>query len=159
MHDLWVPVPDTFSDFIAMPKSNNYQSLHTKVLGPDHSPMASRSAPRPCIAPPSTGLLPLALQLEGETDPQFDEQVAWVRQLLELETDLTESHEFLELLQVDLFKDQVFVFTPDGDVIDLPAGAGPIDFAYRIHTGGRSPLHRRHRQRRAGGDGLQVQER
>jgi guanosine-3',5'-bis(diphosphate) 3'-pyrophosphohydrolase len=63
-----------------------------------------------------------------------EEQISLLRQVLELETDLTESHEFLELLQMDLFNDQVFVFTPDGDVIDLPAGAGPIDFAYRIHT-------------------------
>ncbi len=71
---------------------------------------------------------------EEDSDPQLDEQVSWLRQMLDLETDLEESHEFLELLELDLFQDQVFVFTPDGDVIDLPAGAGPIDFAYRIHT-------------------------
>jgi GTP pyrophosphokinase len=71
---------------------------------------------------------------EGESDPRVDRQVSWLRSILDLETDIAESHEFLELLQLDLFKDQVFVFTPDGDVIDLPRGAGPIDFAYRIHT-------------------------
>ena len=133
-HDLWVPVPDTFSDFIAMPKSNNYQSLHTKVLGPDHSPMEVQIRTEAMHRTAEYGIASHWRYKEGDTDPKFDEQVAWVRQLLELETDLTESHEFLELLQVDLFKDQVFVFTPDGDVIDLPAGAGPLDFAYRIHT-------------------------
>lgn len=134
MHDLWVPVPDTFGDFIAMPKSNHYRSLHTKVLGPDHSPMEVQIRTEEMHRTAEYGIAAHWRYKEGVTDPQFDEQVAWVRQLLELETDLTESHEFLELLQVDLFKDQVFVFTPDGDVIDLPAGAGPLDFAYRIHT-------------------------
>ncbi len=134
VHDLWVPVPDTFADHIAMPKSNNYQSLHTTVLGPDHSPMEVQVRSYDMHRTAEYGVASHWRYKEGETDRQLDEQVAWLRQVLELETDLSESHEFLELLQVDLFRDQVFVFTPDGDVIDLPRGAGPLDFAYRIHT-------------------------
>ncbi len=134
VHDLWVPVPDTFADHIAMPKSNEYQSLHTTVLGPDHAPMELQIRTYDMHRTAEYGVASHWRYKEGETDRQLDEQVAWLRQVLELETDLSESHEFLELLQVDLFKDQVFVFTPDGDVIDLPRGAGPLDFAYRIHT-------------------------
>ncbi len=133
-HDLWVPIPDTFRDHIAMPKSNNYRSLHTKVLGPDHSPMELQIRTSDMHRSAEYGVAAHWRYKEGDTDPRLDEQIAWIRQLIELETDLSESHEFLELLQVDLFKDQVFVFTPKGDVIDLPAGAGPLDFAYRIHT-------------------------
>ncbi len=133
-HDLWVPIPDTFTDHIAMPKSNNYRSLHTKVLGPDHSPMELQIRTTDMHRSAEYGVASHWRYKEGDTDARLDQQVAWIRQLLELETDLSESHEFLELLQVDLFKDQVFVFTPDGDVIDLPAGAGPLDFAYRVHT-------------------------
>ncbi len=134
VHDLWVPVPDTFSDYIAVPKSNNYQSLHTKVLGPDRSPMEVQIRTHDMHRTAEYGVASHWRYKEGDSDRQLDEQVAWLRNLLDLETDLSESHEFLELLQVDLFKEQVFVFTPDGDVIDLPAGAGPLDFAYRIHT-------------------------
>ena len=133
-HDLWVPIPDTFADHIAMPKSNNYRSLHTKVLGPDHSPMELQIRTADMHRSAEYGVASHWRYKEGDTDRRLDEQIAWIRQLLELETDLSESHEFLELLQVDLFRDQVFVFTPKGDVIDLPAGAGPLDFAYRIHT-------------------------
>lgn len=134
VHDLWVPIPETLTDHIAMPKSNQYQSLHTKVIGPDHSPMEVQIRTQEMHRRAEYGVASHWQYKEGRTDAQLDAQVAWIRQLLELETDLSEGHEFLELLQVDFFKDQVFVLTPDGDVIDLPAGAGPIDFAYRIHT-------------------------
>ena len=134
VHDVWRPIPDTFADYIAMPKSNQYQSLHTKVFGPDHSPLEVQIRTEEMHRTAEYGMASHWRYKEDESDSRFDEQVTWLRQLLELQTDLSESHEFLELLQIDLFRDQVFVFTPDGMVIDLPAGAGPLDFAYRVHT-------------------------
>jgi guanosine-3',5'-bis(diphosphate) 3'-pyrophosphohydrolase len=134
VHDVWRPIPDTFADYIAMPKSNQYQSLHTKVFGPDHSPLEIQIRTEEMHRTAEYGMASHWRYKEDESDSRLDEQVTWLRQLLELQTDLSESHEFLELLQIDLFRDQVFVFTPDGMVIDLPAGAGPLDFAYRVHT-------------------------
>ncbi|MEN6303228.1 MAG: bifunctional (p)ppGpp synthetase/guanosine-3',5'-bis(diphosphate) 3'-pyrophosphohydrolase, partial [Armatimonadia bacterium] len=134
VHDLWMPLQDMFSDYIAKPKANNYQSLHTKVIGPDGQVLEVQIRTEEMHRMAEYGVAAHWRYKEGETDAKLDEQVSWVRQLLELDSDLTESHEFLELLQMDLFHDQVFVFTPKGDVIDLPAGSGPLDFAYRIHT-------------------------
>ena len=134
IHDLWMPVPDMFSDYIAKPKANKYQSLHTKVIGPDSQILEVQIRTEQMHRIAEYGVAAHWSYKEGDTDPQVDEQVAWIRQFLELETDLRESHEFLELLQLDLFQHQVFVFTPKGDVIELPAGSGPLDFAYRIHT-------------------------
>lgn len=134
VHDLWMPLQGLFTDYIAMPKSNKYQSLHTKVLGPDTQPMEVQIRTRDMHRIAEYGVAAHWRYKEGESDPELDEEVTWLRQLMDLETDLKESHEFVELLQLDLFKDQVFVFTPQGDVVDLPAGATPVDFAYRIHT-------------------------
>ncbi|MFO7947553.1 MAG: bifunctional (p)ppGpp synthetase/guanosine-3',5'-bis(diphosphate) 3'-pyrophosphohydrolase [Armatimonadota bacterium] len=134
VHELWTPIPDGFADHIAMPKANQYQSLHTKVLGPSNSPMEVQIRTMEMHRTAEYGVAAHWRYKEGGSDEDLDDQIQWLRQLLELQSDLSESHEFLELLQIDLFKDQVFVFTPKGDVIDLPAGAGPIDFAYRIHT-------------------------
>jgi len=134
VHSLWMPISGFFSDYIAKPKSNNYQSLHTKVIGPHQQPLEVQIRTREMHRTAEYGIAAHWRYKEGFTDPQLDQQVAWLRQLLELGSDLSESHEFLELLQLDLFHDQVFVFTPQGDIIDLPRGAGPIDFAYRIHT-------------------------
>lgn len=134
VHDLWMPLSGMFSDYIAKPKSNGYQSLHTKVLGPNAQPMEVQIRTHEMHRIAEYGAAAHWRYKEGKTDADMDKQVGWVRQLLELDADLQESHEFLELLQLDLFKDQVFVVTPQGDVIDLPAGATPIDFAYRIHT-------------------------
>jgi len=134
VHSLWMPISGFFSDYIAKPKSNEYQSLHTKVIGPHQQPLEVQIRTREMHRKAEYGVAAHWRYKEGDSDPQLDQQVAWLRQLLELETDLSESHEFLELLQLDLFRDQVFVFTPQGDVIELPRGAGPIDFAYRIHT-------------------------
>jgi GTP pyrophosphokinase len=134
VHDLWMPLRGLFTDYIAKPKSNGYQSLHTKVLGPAGSPMEVQIRTREMHRVAEYGVAAHWRYKEGTSDPELDQQVGWLRQLLELETDLKESHEFVELLELDLFKDQVFVFTPQGDVIDLPAGGTPIDFAYRVHT-------------------------
>ncbi len=133
-HALWMPVPGMFTDYIAKPKANQYQSLHTKVFGPDKQPMEVQIRAVDMHRRAEYGVAAHWRYKEGRTDRQLDQQISWVRQVLDLETDLEEHHEFLELLQLDLFQDQVFVFTPDGDVVDLPRRAGPIDFAYRIHT-------------------------
>jgi len=134
VHSTWMPVPGMFTDYIAKPKSNDYQALHTKVFGPDKQPMEVQIRTRDMHRRAEYGVAAHWRYKEGRTDPQADQQISWVRQVLDLETDLEEHHEFLELLQLDLFQDQVFVFTPGGDVIDLPRSAGPIDFAYRIHS-------------------------
>ncbi|HCA46304.1 MAG TPA: (p)ppGpp synthetase [Armatimonadetes bacterium] len=134
VHQLWIPIQGMFTDYIAKPKSNKYQSLHTKVIGPDKQPLEVQIRTWDMHRVAEYGVAAHWRYKEDEGTVGSDDQIALLRQVIELETDLTESHEFLELLQMDLFNDQVFVFTPDGDVIDLPAGAGPIDFAYRVHT-------------------------
>jgi len=134
VHSLWVPMRGAFTDYIATPKSNQYQSLHTKVIGPDKQPLEVQIRTWDMHQLAEYGVAAHWRYKEGRTDFRLDEQISALRQVLDLESDLSESHEFLELLQTDLFNDQVFVFTPDGDVVDLPAGAGPVDFAYRIHT-------------------------
>ncbi|MEA3401547.1 MAG: bifunctional (p)ppGpp synthetase/guanosine-3',5'-bis(diphosphate) 3'-pyrophosphohydrolase [Armatimonadota bacterium] len=134
VHELWMPIQGMFTDYIAKPKANKYQSLHTKVIGPDKQPLEVQIRTWEMHRVAEYGVAAHWRYKEGRRGTPSDDQISLLRQVLELETDLTESHEFLELLQTDLFNDQVFVFTPDGDVIDLPAGAGPIDFAYRIHT-------------------------
>ncbi len=136
VHDLWMPIQDAFTDYIAKSKSNKYQSLHTKVIGPDKHPLEVQIRTREMHRVAEYGVAAHWRYKEGipPRRDRVDEQIETLRQVLDLEGDLAESHEFLELLQVDLFNDQVFVFTPNGDVVDLPAGAGPIDFAYRIHT-------------------------
>jgi guanosine-3',5'-bis(diphosphate) 3'-pyrophosphohydrolase len=135
VHELWMPITGMFTDYIAKPKANNYQSLHTKVVGPNGQVLEVQIRTEVMHNRAEYGVAAHWRYKEGgREDARFDEQVSWVRRLLELDSDLTESHEFLELLQLDLFEDQVFVFTPKGDVIDLPANSGPLDFAYRIHT-------------------------
>jgi len=135
VHDLWVPIQGMFTDYIAKPKANDYQSLHTKVLGPQGQILEVQIRTEEMHRKAEYGVAAHWRYKEGgKEDVRFEEQVKWLRQLLELNADLSESHEFLELLQLDLFADQVFVFTPKGDVIDLPAGSGPLDLAYRIHT-------------------------
>ncbi len=135
VHDLWVPIHEMFSDYIAKPKANGYQSLHTKVVGPDGQVLEVQIRTEEMHRKAEYGVAAHWRYKEGgDSDRQMDEQVAFIRQLLELDSDLTEGHEFIELLKLDLFEDQVFVFTPKGDVIELPARSGPLDFAYRIHT-------------------------
>jgi len=134
VHETWMPLEGLFTDYIAKPKTNKYQSLHTKVLGPHAQPMEVQIRTQEMHRTAEYGIAAHWQYKERSADPEMDSEVGWLRQLLDLETDLKESHEFLELLQIDLFKDQVFVFTPQGDVMDLPAGATPIDFAYRVHT-------------------------
>jgi guanosine-3',5'-bis(diphosphate) 3'-pyrophosphohydrolase len=134
VHDLWLPLPGMFADHIAKPKPNRYQSLHTKVLSADGRTMEVQIRTWDMHRTAEYGVAAHWRYKEGGGTTEFDKKMAWLRQLVELETDLKDSHEFLESVKMDLFRDEVFVFTPQGDVIDLPAGSGPLDFAYRIHT-------------------------
>jgi GTP diphosphokinase / guanosine-3',5'-bis(diphosphate) 3'-diphosphatase len=134
VHSLWLPMPDMFTDYIAKPKPNMYRSLHTKVLGPTGDPMEVQIRTAEMHRTAEYGVAAHWLYKEGAASQAADEKLAWVRRLIDMHTDFADPGEWLETLRLDLFKDQVFVFTPHGDVIDLTAGSTPVDFAYRIHT-------------------------
>jgi GTP diphosphokinase / guanosine-3',5'-bis(diphosphate) 3'-diphosphatase len=135
IHSLWKPVPGRFKDFIAMPKVNMYQSLHTTVIGPkgDQVAIQIRTWEMPRIA--EVGIAAHWLYKEKKSGKdKLDESLMWLRQLIENQQDTKDPREFLDSVRVDLFPDEVYVFTPKGDVKALPEGATPIDFAYAVHT-------------------------
>ena len=135
VHSLWLPLPDMFTDYIAKPKSNMYQALHTKAIGPHGGPIEVQIRTRAMHRRSEYGVAAHWRYKERTGgDFELDSKLSWLRQLLDLQSDLKDPKEWLDSLKLDLFKDQVFVFTPKGDVIDLPAGSTPVDFAYRIHT-------------------------
>jgi GTP pyrophosphokinase len=135
VHSIWRPIPGQFDDYIAMPKANMYQSLHTAVIGPDAKPLEVQIRTRQMHEVAEAGIAAHWRYKEGSRgDRRYDEKLAWVRQLIDWQREVADATEFVEGLKLDVFQDQVFVFTPKGDVKDLPAGAGPLDFAYRIHT-------------------------
>jgi GTP pyrophosphokinase len=135
IHSLWKPIPGRFKDFVAMPKSNLYQSLHTTVVGPVGEPVEIQIRTREMHKTAEEGIAAHWVYKEGRAalDPA-DKGFAWIRQLLEWQRDLKDSREFLETVKVDLFPDEVYVFTPKGDVKSFPKGATPIDFAFGVHT-------------------------
>ena len=135
IHQIWKPVPGRFKDFIAIPKPNMYQSLHTTVIGPrsERVEVQIRTDDMNRIA--EEGIAAHWAYKEGKTTvSKDDEKFAWLRQLMEWQQDLKDPKEFLDTVKVDLFTDEVFVFTPRGDVKSLPRGATPVDFAYAIHS-------------------------
>jgi len=135
VHDQWLPIPGRFDDYIAKPKSNGYQSLHTKVIGPVGQPVEVQIRTRDMHAVADFGIAAHWQYKEGKGDEQFDRKMSFLRQqLFDWQSDARDAGEFLRGVVSDLFTDQVFVFTPKGDVLDLPAGATPIDVAYRIHS-------------------------
>ena len=135
VHGLWKPVPGRFKDYIAMPKPNDYRSLHTIVIGPFGERMEIQMRTQEMHRVAELGIASHWKYKQGEPESESDErQFAWLRQLLEWQQHLKDPNEFLDTVRVDLFPDEVYVFTPQGDVRSLPAGATPIDFAYAVHT-------------------------
>ena len=135
IHTLWKPISQRFKDFIAVPKSNGYQSLHTTVIGPKGEPFEIQIRTREMHRVAEEGIAAHWKYKEGRTnfDPT-DKSFVWLRQLMEWQRELKDSKEFLDTLRVDLFPDEVYVFTPRGDVKPFPKGATPVDFAFAVHT-------------------------
>jgi GTP pyrophosphokinase len=135
IHSLWKPVPGRFKDFIANPKFNMYQSLHTTVIGLKGKPLEVQIRTYEMHKIAEYGIAAHYKYKEsGLKLSEFDKRVAWIRQLLDWQKELRDPHEYMESLKLDLFEEEVFVFTPKGRVVNLPRGAIPIDLAYIIHT-------------------------
>ena len=164
IHHHWTPLQERIKDYIASPKSNGYQSLHTTIFGPGGQLYEIQIRTRDMHRTAEYGIAAHWVYKEGRQSDELDQRFAWFRQLLELQQDARSPEEFLEFLKIDLYQDEIFVFTPKGDVKRLPAGATPIDFAFAVHTeiglrcqgakvnGRISPLHRPLRN----GDTVQI---
>ncbi|MBH66044.1 MAG: (p)ppGpp synthetase [Chloroflexi bacterium] len=138
VHSKWRPVPGQFDDYIASPKENMYQSLHTSVRGPGNYPIEVQIRTEEMHEIAEEGVASHWMYKEGEDGApkvdNFETKMSWLRQLLDWQRELSGDDEYLATVRTDILQDQVFVYTPHGNVKDLPAGATPIDFAYRIHT-------------------------
>ena len=135
VHNLWHPMPGRFKDYIAMPKSNMYQSLHTTVIGPSGRPLEVQIRTEEMHRMSEYGVAAhWRYKEKGRADAAFDRQIAWLRQLVDWQEETQDSREFLSELKVDLAPTDVFVFTPAGEVMSLRAGSTPVDFAYSVHT-------------------------
>jgi GTP pyrophosphokinase len=134
VHSLWKPVPGRFKDYVAMPKSNGYQSLHTTVITHTGEPIEIQIRTHEMHRVAEFGVAAHWTYKEGGKDASFDQKLSWLRSLLEWQNEVGDAESFLDTVKVDLFQDEVYVFTPKGDVLNLPADSTPVDFAYRIHT-------------------------
>ncbi len=134
VHSLWKPVPGRFKDYVAMPKSNGYQSLHTTVIAHTGEPIEIQIRTQEMHRVAEFGVAAHWTYKEGGKAASFDQKLSWLRSLLEWQTEVGDAESFVDTVKIDLFQDEVYVFTPKGDVLNLPAGSTPVDFAYRIHT-------------------------
>ena len=135
VHALWKPIPGRFKDYVAMPKSNMYQSLHTTVVGPGGTPLEIQIRTRDMHRTAKYGIAAHWRYKEGSKQAkEASAEAAWLGQMMDWLKDMADPREFMDSLRIDLYGGQVFVFTPKGDVVNLPAGATPVDFAYAIHT-------------------------
>src|SRR6266704_271349 len=136
VHALWKPVPGRFKDYIAMPKFNLYQSLHTTVVGPEGKPLEIQIRTKSMHQTAEFGIAAhwRYKSRDGKGGVTTEQEIGWLRQLIDWQRELSDPKDFIDNLKTDLYVDEVFVFTPKGDVFQLPAGATPIDFAYAVHT-------------------------
>jgi GTP pyrophosphokinase len=142
VHTMWTPLPGRFKDYIATPKPNMYQSLHTTLIGDQGEPFEIQIRTYEMHRIAEYGIAAHWKYKEGDTSAEaagnknadMDSKLTWLRQMMELQGDLKDPQEFMESLKIDLFNNQVYVFTPDGEVMELPVGSTPVDFAYKIHS-------------------------
>src|ERR671929_650064 len=134
IHSLWKPMPGRFKDYIAMPKFNMYRSLHTTVIGPEGKPLEIQVRTRDMHATAEFGIAAHWLYKGPAGKKDESERLAWLKQLMDWQAEETDPREFMRTFRPDLFSDEVYVFTPEGEVKSLPAGSTPIDFAYAVHT-------------------------
>jgi GTP pyrophosphokinase len=134
VHSTWKPIPGRFKDYIAMPKPNMYQSLHTTVVGPGGDPLEIQIRTLEMHRTSEYGIAAHWRYKEGGKNDTFEHKLTWLRSLLEWQNDMRDSRAFMENLKLDLFENQVFIFSPKGDVYSLPATATPLDFAFQVHT-------------------------
>jgi len=134
IHTHWRPIPNEFDDYIAAPKDNFYQSLHTAVIYDDGRPVEVQIRTIEMDENAEFGIASHWRYKEGGPRDKYDERINWLRRVMEWRGDVDDAQEFVDSMKTDVFKDRVYIFTPHGDIIDLPAGSTPIDFAYHVHT-------------------------